>query len=63
MTVKKEKYNVRVGKLACVGRCMDMLSCAGYVGGKKMSVWTVWSVQATTEGRKCLLGRVSWCEL
>ena len=42
---------------------MDMLSCVGYVGGKKTSVWTVWSVQATTEKRKCLLERVSSREL
>ena len=43
--------------------CMDILSCVGYVSGKKISVWMVWSVQATTEKRECLLGRVSSCEL
>ena len=42
---------------------MDMLYCVGYVGGKKTSVWTVWSLQATAEKRKSLLGQVSLCEL
>ena len=46
-----------------VNVCMDMLCCVGYVGGKKTSVWMVWSAQATAEKRKCLLGQVSLCEL
>ena len=29
-----------------------MLFCAGYVGGNKMSVCTVWSVHTTTEKKE-----------
>ena len=43
--------------------CTDILFCAGYVGGKRMSVSTVLLVQTTTEKGKCLLGRVSLCHL
>ena len=62
-TEERKRPGERVGLCGSRQRlknvCVDEKACVCNVSEKKMSIWTSWPVQAATENRKRLCGRVS----